>query len=533
MKRISILFLTFFLAHFFTYSQETLSSLNDWQEITDELQMSDKLLLLVFLDNNYNENFSDLIKPEILDEVVERFVCCKIDINDSLGIILSKKFRIDETPVLLAFNSSGEYIERYSYPEANSLIMKRFLNENIEDSKTKEYHYNSTDLNINYPSFYDEYFNQNSKERKHPTDSIVNSYLDDQEDLYSEINWSVIRVCEPDKYRNFVIRNVDEYYNRYGAGELSRFLIPHALDYLEKFIEFSKIEYYDSAYLIANYCLFPDIVKTSIDSYYFEEVENWKDFVETLETLIPWLTYDGINEACWTIYENVNDKTILNKARELMKPVIKNDPSWWNLDTYAALLYKTENFEEALVYADKAIDTAIINKVSDFVSTSNLKERILEQLYGQEYIQEVNEYLEDVLYGKWIAHCPFERISVASTALSSLCPTIINNDSTILTTDLLELEICDNFISFFTYDSILSEDASEYVPRSHKTSIPFDFGYNNNEIKFILFEKGYIFKVIFLGPYADYGIILKENDGSIVYLERIPSRNFYHFLEKY
>lgn len=536
MKTISILLLVLFHSIYLN-AQESLSSIKDWQEITDDLRRNDKFLLAIFLDKNYNESVSEFIKPEIQDKINNRFILRKLDVNDSLGVILSKKFRIDNTPTLLVFNNYGDYVSRYSYGTFSSKIMKRFLDEIIETSNKKEFHYNSRDLNIIYPDFYDEYFNQTSIERRAPTDSVINSYLDNQEDLYSEINWSVIMVFEPDKYRNFVINNLEEYLDRYGVGELSIFLIPQVFDYLDKSIDYAKNKYYDTTYMVASYCQFPDILKTGLDFIYFEEANDWSSFDETLESTITFFPYDEINEYCYTIYENVNDSTILNKAIEWMKPVIKNDPTYDNLDTYAALLYKTDNLEKALLYANKAIDAAINDKISDFSTTTELQEKILNKSYGQEnmnqeYDQEVKEYLKVVLYGKWIAHCPFERSSKSSISISRLCPIVFSNDSSIMTTDIFEMEITENYISFYIYDSIIDKCTTEHIQRSIKTSTAYQYDYYTNEIEFSLFDHDFVFKVVYLGFYANHNIILKEDDCSIVYLERIPSRDYYHSLEK-
>jgi thioredoxin 1 len=60
---------------------------------------------------------------------------------------------------------------------------------------------------------------------------------------------------------------------------------------------------------------------------------------------------------------------------EWMKKVIEVQPISFNLDTYAALLYKTGDLEEADNYADQAIEAAK-KEGQDYSSTKELKEKI-------------------------------------------------------------------------------------------------------------------------------------------------------------
>jgi thioredoxin 1 len=65
-----------------------------------------------------------------------------------------------------------------------------------------------------------------------------------------------------------------------------------------------------------------------------------------------------LNAWAWSIHEGTNDKKLLKKARDWAKLSVKKDETFYNLDTYAALLYKTGNKEKALTYYKKAVKAA-------------------------------------------------------------------------------------------------------------------------------------------------------------------------------
>ena len=56
------------------------------------------------------------------------------------------------------------------------------------------------------------------------------------------------------------------------------------------------------------------------------------------------------------MYESCSDKAELTKAAGWMKDVTKVEPNYMYLDTYASLLYATDQFAEAEKVALQAID---------------------------------------------------------------------------------------------------------------------------------------------------------------------------------
>ncbi|MEP0264273.1 hypothetical protein [Dokdonia sp.] len=81
-----------------------------------------------------------------------------------------------------------------------------------------------------------------------------------------------------------------------------------------------------------------------------------------------------LNRMAWRIYENSNNLEELNHAITLVQRSIEIEKNYYNLDTYAALLYKTNNYETAQKIAENAIKIAKEDNI-DFSDTKMLMKK--------------------------------------------------------------------------------------------------------------------------------------------------------------
>ena len=88
-----------------------------------------------------------------------------------------------------------------------------------------------------------------------------------------------------------------------------------------------------------------------------------------------------LNSISWTFYESVNDKEALLKAEAWAKKACELEKTYANLDTYAAVLYKTGKKDLALETANKAIELAKKEKYSpsDYQGATDLIKKIKEK----------------------------------------------------------------------------------------------------------------------------------------------------------
>jgi len=112
---------------------------------------------------------------------------------------------------------------------------------------------------------------------------------------------------------------------------------------------------------------------------YYEAIEDWKKYAKAAVKYLDkyeqteWEVY---NQFAWRFYEYVNSKKYLEKAESWAAQSIVLKSTYYNNDTYAALLYKQGRINEAIAAAEKAISIAKIDKVNS-ANTQQLLDKMM------------------------------------------------------------------------------------------------------------------------------------------------------------
>ncbi|OUR97708.1 thioredoxin [Flavobacteriales bacterium 33_180_T64] len=119
----------------------------------------------------------------------------------------------------------------------------------------------------------------------------------------------------------------------------------------------------------------------SINSEYYAANDNHGNPDEFSDNTIDalWDSTTRLNSLAWHAYENHEDIKSLLKAIKIVERSITLEVTYYNLDTHAALLYKTGNYIAALKKAKEAIDIAK-EQGQSYDSTSELIIKIIEEL---------------------------------------------------------------------------------------------------------------------------------------------------------
>ncbi len=114
----------------------------------------------------------------------------------------------------------------------------------------------------------------------------------------------------------------------------------------------------------------------------------------TMRTLYPWKLLEAgrindvkfiwnsaydLNSLAWSYYENENSTAKLEEAIKWIVRSIELEKFYANIDTYAALLFKTGKYTEALKKSKEAIEKAKEDG-EDYNSTTELINKIIEKL---------------------------------------------------------------------------------------------------------------------------------------------------------
>lgn len=100
-------------------------------------------------------------------------------------------------------------------------------------------------------------------------------------------------------------------------------------------------------------------------STWYERHGNWIEYanvnLEMFKSFPPNVTNlseaENINNLCWDIFININEKKYITQAIYWMEKLVQKNPHYFYLDTYANLLYKAGKKNEAIIWEEKAINS--------------------------------------------------------------------------------------------------------------------------------------------------------------------------------
>lgn len=92
-----------------------------------------------------------------------------------------------------------------------------------------------------------------------------------------------------------------------------------------------------------------------------------------------WDSAKDLNSLAWAYYQNEDDESKLEEAKEWVIRSIELNKNYSNTDTYAALLFKTGDYTKSLKVAKEAIEIAKEND-EDYSTTTDLINSVIEKL---------------------------------------------------------------------------------------------------------------------------------------------------------
>ncbi|RZN80907.1 MAG: thiol reductase thioredoxin [Winogradskyella sp.] len=92
-----------------------------------------------------------------------------------------------------------------------------------------------------------------------------------------------------------------------------------------------------------------------------------------------WNSSSKLNSMAWNAYKNHDDIQILLKSIKIVERSIELEKNYYNVDTHAALLYKTGRYKDALKKGKEAIEIAKKDGLS-YSTTSDLIDDIIDKL---------------------------------------------------------------------------------------------------------------------------------------------------------
>lgn len=309
----------------------------------------------------------------------ENIIAFKMDMEKGIGIKMAMKYRVNVFPSFLFFKPEGILASKLvGYREVDDFMSncKKILFE----KSLMNYPSDLNKLDLDYPEFYKKTF-LTGKDRKWPEQEEVVKYLSSQDNLFSEVNWSVIfKFSLDEKYNMFFLDNISKYSEIYGETETQDKVSSIAYQYVQQAVKEQDETLLEKGTEIARKYSSEknEISAVFYKIHYYKELKNWDKYTENVGQYIELDKFENtssVNGFCWDIYLEVDNKDILNKAANWMKKVIEKDHQYAYIDTYAALLYKSGNLKEAEEFANKAIEVGKENN-ENVEGTEELLEKI-------------------------------------------------------------------------------------------------------------------------------------------------------------
>ena len=329
-------------------------------------------------------------KDTVADFFNQNFIDYKLDMEKGEGIDFAKKYEVNCYPNLLILNSKGNLVHR----AAGSMNERDF----IAFAKA---------ASVPGKNFYDlkNGYEKNGLTEKTITDYILlmdNACLDASEnvsrylqgvnenELSNKVNWELIRDNVTDinsREIKYLLKNYQEFeskYNQEVEAKITKLGVSYFSTYL-KAKEFDKAgfektkeEFLNLKWPYANHIVFDTELKLNkrFNKQAYYAIASQPEFLKYNNNNVAVL-----NSVAWTFYEEVTDKTQLEAAVKMAKRASEVETNYMHLDTYAAVLFKAGNYNEAEIQANKAIEKAKLQKMNanDYKETSDLLKKIKEK----------------------------------------------------------------------------------------------------------------------------------------------------------
>lgn len=317
----------------------------------------------------------------------QNFINASFDMEKGEGTDIAKKYEVRCYPTFIFLNSDGKLLHRFSgaYP------VKKFL-EAGKEAIVPEKQY----------SFFNDKYESGTISRLELVSFMTLRQAsclgiqDEKDKFYSikpepgdSLNWFVMRNFGVELHSsefNDLVTKRDSFYLLYKKDAVDDVIVASFSDVL------GRIVYYSEEIDTVKYKgIISELKKLDLKSAgkvicetnlgFYTRTENWAGYavtaVEYVEKYLPKdeEEYLSLNEIAYMFYLHIDDSKYTEMALGWIKRSVELKKEYFNMDSYAALLYKSGNKDEALRIAKEAIEMAKKAEL-DSSETEKLLEKI-------------------------------------------------------------------------------------------------------------------------------------------------------------
>ena len=382
----NLTFLAFLFISCSIFAQDVNFFQGTWEEANAKAKAENKLIMVdaftywcgpcKMMDKTFFHN-----NEAVATMINTHFIAYKVECEHDFGIQFARKFRVMAYPSLLFFNADGQLLDRKMGFNADQDEFLSQLKSFVDMDQTAVCRFDAKNMQMPWPDFYINDFRDAADSTwKRNRNVDVNAWLDQQQDLFAEASWAVLsRFNTNEKYNQYIVDNYATYSSLY-KSEVNDKFNNILYNMVNRAAKESKPELFNDAVKAMQTQMPNDTLNLFyMQSYYYELTGDWKNYAATVNARITnpanKVQLGEINSFAWTIYEKAEDEQIVKMAIGWFTPFLATINDYAAMDTYAALLSKAKQFNEAEEWAIKAIEVGKAEN-TDISGTEKLLESI-------------------------------------------------------------------------------------------------------------------------------------------------------------
>lgn len=310
----------------------------------------------------------------------EHFINAKFDMEKGEGITIAKKYHVNVFPSYLFINGDGEEVHRtLGYVEEQDFIQfakdaenpdKRLtaLKKQFEEGKSdQDFLKNLADLTIySDPKFaekvLDKYFSNKTNFDAEDMQMLLTVTRSSNSPLYKVFQAKkedILKLISEDRY-NTVDKNlklqaiVEKAYNENTKSWNDTYFMAETQSFLTKDDAIKALKKIKASYALKN-----------------KDYKTYEQIILDLYSNPVAATSEELNSIAWNFFENINNKSSLEKAVKWAQESVSKKESYANTDTLANLYNKVGDKNNAKKWAQRSIELAKING-EDYTQTEQL-----------------------------------------------------------------------------------------------------------------------------------------------------------------
>lgn len=302
----------------------------------------------------------------VADFYNKNFISYELDMEKGEGLAFAKEYKVTGYPTLIYINPEGQILyrnigagsaeyflsegKRAADPELNAVaLMAKYKNGQNDTAFLRQFA-------LTYASI-------DEDQAESALKTYWKSVSGDQ--FLDKSNWELIERAETDIHSRafqYLVKHKDKFIARYDTDNVEYTIIGKAQHAISKAADIKdEILYADSHKLLAASNL--PWVKANLpynEMNYYGKMDMWNEFVATANKEIDkeGKTAETYNNIAWMIFQMTDKKEPMRQARLYAELSLKADRSFYNLDTYANILYKQGEKADAIKAAEEAIKLA-------------------------------------------------------------------------------------------------------------------------------------------------------------------------------